>query len=73
MELDWVPATTTTISIFPDESHKDVNALNIQIPTLSAGLRIMPKLESLAIQDVKKAFKPYKRLPLGKQGHCDRF
>ncbi|MGQ9872272.1 DEAD/DEAH box helicase [Leptodesmis sp.] len=67
VELDRVPATT--ISIFPDEAHKDVNALNIQIPTLSAGFRIVPKLEGLTIQDVKKAFKPYKPLPLGKQGN----
>jgi type III restriction enzyme len=67
VELDRVPATT--ISIFPDEAHKDVNALNIQIPTLSAGFRIVPKLEALTIQDVKKAFKPYKPLPLGKQGN----
>jgi len=62
VELDRVPATT--ISIFPDEAHKDVNALNIQIPTLSAGFRIVPKLEGLTIQDVKKAFKPYRPLPL---------
>ncbi|MCS6813482.1 MAG: Tn7 transposase TnsA N-terminal domain-containing protein, partial [Cyanobacteria bacterium] len=62
VELDRVPATT--ISIFPDESHKDVNALNIQIPTLSAGFRIVPKLEGLTIQDVKEAFKLYKPLPL---------
>jgi type III restriction enzyme len=62
VELDRVPATT--ISIFPDEAHKDVNALNIQIPTLSAGFRIVPKLEGLTIRDVKKAFKPYKPLPL---------
>ena len=62
VELDRVPATT--ISIFPDEAHKDVNALNIQIPTLSAGFRIVPKLEGLTIQDVKKAFKPYKPLPI---------
>ncbi|UBF27595.1 DEAD/DEAH box helicase family protein [Kovacikia minuta CCNUW1] len=67
VELDRVPATT--ISIFPDEAHKDMNALNIQIPTLSAGFRIVPKLEGLTIQDVKKAFKPYKPLPLGKQGN----
>jgi type III restriction enzyme len=67
VELGRVPATT--ISIFPDEAHKDVNALNIQIPTLSAGFRIVPKLEGLTIQDVKKAFKPYKPLPLGKQGN----
>ncbi len=63
VELDRVPATT--ISIFPDEAHKDVNALNIQIPTLSAGFRIVPKLEGLTIQDVKKAFKRFQPLPLG--------
>jgi type III restriction enzyme len=63
VELDRVPATT--ISIFPDEAHKDVNALNIQIPTLSAGFRIVPKLEGLTIQDVKKAFKGFQPLPLG--------
>jgi type III restriction enzyme len=67
VELDRIPATT--VSIFPDEAHKDVNSLNIQIPTLSAGFRIVPKLEGLTIQDVKKAFKPYKPLPLGKQGN----
>ncbi|UIE37313.1 DEAD/DEAH box helicase [Leptodesmis sichuanensis] len=63
VELDRVPATT--ISIFPDEAHKDLNALNIQIPTLSAGFRIVPKLEGLTIQDVKKAFKRFQPLPLG--------
>jgi type III restriction enzyme len=67
VELDRVPATT--ISIFPDEAHKDMNALNIQIPSLSAGFRIVPKLEGLTIQDVKEAFKPYRPLPLGKQGN----
>lgn len=69
MELDRVPATT--ISIFPDEAHKDVNRLNIQIPTLAAGYRIVPKLEGLTIQDIKKAFKLYKSLPLGKQGNSE--
>ncbi|MCH9055881.1 DEAD/DEAH box helicase family protein [Synechococcus sp. PCC 6716] len=62
VEIDRVPATT--ISIFPDEAHKDVNALNIQLPTLSAGFRMVPRLEGLTIQDVKTAFKPYKPLPL---------
>jgi type III restriction enzyme len=66
VDLDRVPATT--ISIFPDEAHKDVNHLDIQIPTLTAGYRIMPKLEGLTLQDIKKAFKPYKALPLSKQG-----
>ena len=66
VDIDRIPATT--ISIFPDEAHKDINYLNIQIPTLSAGYRIMPKLEGLTLQDIKKAFKPYKVLPLSKQG-----
>jgi len=69
VDLDRVPATT--ISIFPDEAHKDVNQLDIQIPTLTAGYRIVPKLEGLTLQDVKKAFKPYKPLPLSKQGNSE--
>jgi type III restriction enzyme len=69
VDLDRVPATT--ISIFPDEAHKDVNQLDIQIPTLTAGYRIIPKLEGLTLQDVKKAFKPYKALPLSKQGNSE--
>lgn len=69
MDIERVPATT--ISIFPDEAHKDVNALNIEIPTLSAGFRIVPKLEDLTITDVKKAFKAYRPLPLGTQGNSD--
>jgi type III restriction enzyme len=69
VDLDRVPATT--ISIFPDEAHKDVNELNIQIPTLTAGYRIVPKLEGLTLQDVKKAFNPYKALPLSKQGNSE--
>lgn len=52
VDIDRVPATT--ISIFPDEAHKDVNQLDIQIPNLTAGYRIVPKLEGLTLQDVKK-------------------
>ncbi|MBF2097084.1 MAG: DEAD/DEAH box helicase family protein [Gloeomargaritaceae cyanobacterium C42_A2020_066] len=69
VELDRVSATT--ISIFPDEARKDVDALNIQIPTLSAGFRIVPKLVNLTIQDIRKAFKPYHPLPLGQQGRSE--
>ena len=69
VDVDRVPVTT--ISIFPDEAHKDVNQLDIQIPTLTAGYRIVPKLEGLTLQDVKKAFKPYKALPLSKQGNSE--
>jgi type III restriction enzyme len=69
VDLDRVPATT--ISIFPDEAHKDISQLNIQIPTLTAGYRIVPKLAGLTLQDIKKAFKPYSTLPLSKQGNSE--
>jgi type III restriction enzyme len=69
VDLDQVPATT--ISIFPDEAHKNVNQLDIQVPTLTAGYRILPKLERLTIKDVKQAFKHYKALPLSKQSDSE--
>lgn len=62
-DVDRIPATT--ISIFPDEAHKDTQTLNIQLPTLSAGFRIVPQLDDLTISDIKAAFKPYSPLPLG--------
>jgi len=62
VEIDRVPSTT--ISIFPDEANKNVNALEMTIPALSGGYRIIPKLESLTIDDVRKAFKKFKPLPL---------
>lgn len=65
LDSDHVPATTVTI--FPDES-KDWDALDIVLPTLSAAHQIQPKLEALAIEDVKEAFKSYSPLPLGEKG-----
>lgn len=65
VDIGQVPRTT--ITIFPDEAHKDVNALDIHIPALSAGYRTLPKLEDLTLQDVKQAFKAYKKLPLGRE------
>src|SRR5205807_2169155 len=62
VEIDRVPSTT--ISIFPDEANKNVTELEIAIPTLSAGHRIVPTLESLSIADVRKAFTKFKPLPL---------
>jgi type III restriction enzyme len=66
MEVDRVPITT--ISIYPDELRKDLNTLKIDIPTLTAGHRIIPKLKGLALEDVKLAFSKYKSLPMGKVG-----
>ncbi len=62
VEIDRVPSTT--ISIFPDEANKNVTDLEIAVPTLSAGHRIVPTLEKLSVDDVRKEFKKYKPLPL---------
>lgn len=67
-EVEKVPATTVTI--FPDET-KDFSKLDIALPALSAAHEIQPKLEGLAIDDVREAFKPYKPLPLGKPAASD--
>jgi len=62
VEIERVPSTT--ISIFPDEANKNVTDLEIAIPTLSAGHRIVPTLEKLSIDDVRREFRKYKPLPL---------
>jgi len=66
VDIDHVPSTT--ISIYPDAARKDVDALEIEIPSLSAAHRTLPKLEKLSLKDVEKAFSKYKRLPIGQKG-----
>lgn len=66
VDIDIVPATT--ISIFPDEIHKDLKALEIEVPTLTPGIRIIPMLEGLTNEDIKREFGKYKPLPLGGKG-----
>lgn len=65
IDINRVPPTTVTI--FPDEANKDLQALDVQIPRLSAAHEIVPKLEDLSIEDVRKAFSPYKKLPLAEE------
>lgn len=65
VDLDAVPRTTVTI--FPDPS-KDIVALDIQVPRLTAGHSVLPTLEGLSIEDVAHAFERYERLPLGGRG-----
>ncbi len=62
VEIERVPSTT--ISIFPDEANKNVTQLEVAVPVLSAGHRIVPTLEKLSIEDVRKQFKKFKPLPL---------
>ncbi len=66
VDIERIPSTT--ISIYPDYARKDVRALEIEIPALTAGYKTLPKLEGLTIEDVKKEFGKYKPLPLGSRG-----
>jgi type III restriction enzyme len=63
VDVENVPKTTVTI--YPDELKKDLDALNLQIPRLSAGHRIMSELGEITIDEVKEAFSKFKPLPLG--------
>jgi type III restriction enzyme len=68
-EVERIPSTT--ISIYPDEARKDFNALEISLPILTAGHRIVPKLDGLTLDDVKTAFDKYQKLPLGGMGETE--
>jgi len=65
IDINRVPPTTVTI--FPDEANKDLQALDVRIPRLSAAHEIVPKLEDLNVEDVRKAFASYKQLPLAEE------
>ena len=65
VDVDRIPVST--ITIFPDELKKDLKKLEIEIPTLAPGYKIIPKLDRLTVDDVKKEFSKYSKLPLGKE------
>jgi type III restriction enzyme len=69
VDVDKVPATT--VSIYPDSGRKDVNALNILIPRLSAGHHIKATIEGLTLADIRKGFRKYQPLPLGGVGRTE--
>jgi type III restriction enzyme len=69
VDIDRVPKTT--VSIYPDEAHKDVKALEIDVPRLSGGHRIQATLQGLKIDDIRNEFKKYQSLPLGTQGRTE--
>lgn len=68
LDTEKIPATTVTI--FPDEA-KDWDALDIELPSLTAAHEIKPILEGLTVEDVKAAFAPFKALPLGSEGQTE--
>lgn len=56
-----------TVSIFPDGEHKDLNQLDMLVPSISPAYTRIPKLEGLTIEDVKKQFSALKHLKLKEQ------
>jgi type III restriction enzyme len=66
VDIDRAPKTT--VSIYPDEAHKNLKALEIALPRLSGGHRVQPTLDTLRVDDIRSEFKKYQPLPLGSQG-----
>ena len=62
VDVEKVPKTTVTI--YPDKT-KDLEKLELQIPSLSGGFRRSPRLGNLTIDDVRKAFSRFTPLPVG--------
>jgi type III restriction enzyme len=68
VDVEKVPATT--VSIYPD-AKKDVAALDIAIPRLTAGNQTLASLGPIALAEVQEAFTKYPPLPLGASGPDD--
>lgn len=66
VDVGKVPATT--VSIFPDTVKKDVKALDVLIPRLTAAAQTMPVLGPISEAEVREAFAPHAPLPLGDRG-----
>lgn len=62
IEIEQIPKTTVTIYI--DEENKDVAALELLLPRLSQAYQVIPQLDALSFEDVRKAFDRYDPLPL---------
>ncbi len=66
VDIDKVPKSTVTI--FTDTGNKDIKKLDVTLPAISAGYTRTPSLERLTIEDIRKEFSKYLRLPLGSRG-----
>lgn len=66
--VDAEKVRRTTVSIFPDAEHKDLNHLKLTIPKLTPGFTRTPKLENLSFDDIQGAFSQFKPLPIGEPG-----
>jgi type III restriction enzyme len=63
MDVENVPKTTVTI--YPDKEHKDIAALDIVLPDVSAGFSRTASIDGLTIEEVRKQFARYHPLPVG--------
>lgn len=69
VDVEQVP--TTTVSIFPDVTNKDVASLDIAIPRLTAANQTLAVLGPISEAEVRDAFSRFKPLPLGGRGPSD--
>ncbi|WP_430452730.1 DEAD/DEAH box helicase [Rhodopirellula europaea] len=63
--VDSDAISSTTVSIFPDHENKDVEALDISLPQVSAGHRTSRTIDPITRESVDAAANRYKPLPLG--------
>lgn len=63
---DVMKIEPTTVTIFPDE-RKDIRTLEIQVPRLTGGYTINPKLEEITEAEVREAASKYGKLPLAEK------
>ena len=63
--VDPASVSGTTVSIFPDHENKDVEALDIGLPTVSAGHQTSRTIDPISIESVEKAASKYPPLPVG--------
>jgi len=68
IEVEHVPSTT--VSIYPDPK-KDATALEIAIPRLTAGNKVIPVLGPISEAEVAEKWKPFSPLPIGGRGPDD--
>ena len=61
-DVDEIPKIT--VSIFPDGDHKDLDNLDILLPTVSPAYTRIPKLDGLTAEEVKQQFSGLKPLEL---------
>ena len=63
-DADKVPRTTVTI--YPDSEHKDLEALDLLIPRLAPGYRVEAQVDKLTFDETRESLgRHFKPLPLG--------